>query len=146
MVQKPRVGITENKMKTKVLLLSASLLVGVCAVPAAGLRSAFAQSAENTAPDNSAKNERDRDHQTLTPMDQSNKPEDVAISSQIRQAVVKDDQLSTEAKNIKIITIDGAVTLRGPVKTEGERADIMAKAAQIAGDSNIHNELEVVGQ
>jgi len=133
-------------MKTKVLLLSASLLVGACIVPAAGMRSAFAQSAANTAPDNSAQNERDRDHQTLTPMDQSNKPEDVTISSQIRQAVVKDDQLSTEAKNIKIITIDGAVTLRGPVKTENERADIVAKAAQIAGDANVHNELEVAGQ
>jgi len=108
--------------------------------------SAFAQSPVTSAPDNSAQNERDRDHQTLTPMDQSNKPEDLSISSKIRQAVVKDDQLSIEAKNIKIITVDGTVTLRGPVKTEGERADIVAKAAQIAGDSNVHNELEVAGR
>jgi hyperosmotically inducible protein len=132
-------------MKAKALLLSASFLVGVCVVPT-GIKPAFAQSAASTAPDNSAQNERDRDHQTLTPMDQSNKPEDLKLSSKIREAVVKDDQLSTEAKNIKIITIDGAVTLRGPVETEGERADIAAKAAQIAGDSNVHNELEVAGR
>lgn len=132
-------------MKTTTLLLSASLLAGVCFV-SIGMGSAFAQSPVTSAPDNSAQNERDRDHQTLTPMDQSNKPEDLSISSKIRQAVVKDDQLSIEAKNIKIITVDGTVTLRGPVKTEGERADIVAKAAQIAGDSNVHNELEVAGR
>jgi hyperosmotically inducible periplasmic protein len=132
----------EDNMKSEALLLSASLLVGVCFV-SVGMRPTFAQSAMNSAPDNSAQNQRDRDHQTLTPMDQSNRPEDLTISSKIRQAVEKDDQLSTEAKNIKIITIDGAVTLRGPVKTESERADIVAKAAQIAGVANVHSELEV---
>ena len=131
-------------MRSKELLLSAALLVGVCLVPA-GMRPASAQSA-NAVPDNSAQNERDRDGQTLTPIDQSNKPEHLRISSQIRRAVVKDNQLSTEAKNIKIITIDGAVTLRGPVKTEEERSEVAAKAAQIAGDANAHNELEVAGR
>jgi hyperosmotically inducible periplasmic protein len=138
-------GIKEDQqMRSKELLLSASLLVGVCLVPA-GTRPALAQSA-NAAPDNSAQNERDRGGQTLTPIDQLNKPEDLRISSQIRQAVAKDGQLSTEAKNIKIITIDGAVTLRGPVKTEEERSEVAAKAAQIAGDANVHNELEVAGR
>jgi hyperosmotically inducible protein len=132
-------------MKTKALLFSASLLAGVYLAPF-GMGPVFAQSAVSPAPDNSGENERDRNHQTLTPMDQSNKPQDLAISSKIRQAVVKDDQLSTEAKNIKIITIDGAVTLRGPVKTEWERANIVAKAARIAGDANVHSELEVAGR
>ena len=132
-------------MKSTALLLSASLLVGAYFVPVQ-MRPAFAQPAVNSAPDNSAQNVRDRNHQTLTAMDQSNKPEDLTLSSKIRQAVEKDDQLSTEAKNIKIITIDGAVTLRGPVKTEAERANIVAKAAQIAGDINVHNELEVAGR
>jgi osmotically-inducible protein OsmY len=79
-------------------------------------------------------------------MDQSNKPEDLALLTKVRQAVEKDDQLCTEAKNIKIITIDGSVTLRGPVKTATERANIAAKAAQSAGDVNVHNELEVAGR
>ena len=132
-------------MRTKALLLCASLLIGACLIPA-GIGPALAQSSASTAPDNSAENARDRDNQTLTPMDQSNKPQDLSISREIRRALVNDEQLSTEAKNIKIITIDGAVTLRGPVKTEQEKADIQAKAAQVAGDANIHNQLEVAGQ
>jgi hyperosmotically inducible protein len=130
-------------MKTKALLFAASLLAGMCVAQAG---SAFAQSAVNPSADNSAMNERDRGHANLTPMDQSNKPQDVSISRQIRHALVDDKQLSTEAKNVKIITIDGAVTLRGPVKNAQERADIEAKAAQVAGEANVHNQLEVAGQ
>src|SRR5712691_11046760 len=132
-------------MTTRALLVSASLLVGVCLVPV-GMRPAFAQSAVNPAADNTAENQRDRNHQTLTPIDQSNKPEDLAILRSIRRAIVKDNRLSTEAKNIKIITIDGAVTLRGPVKTEREKAEILAKAERIAGNGHVRDELEVAGQ
>jgi hyperosmotically inducible protein len=133
-----------NRMRTKALLFSASLLVGAALIPYAN-GSSFAQDAAPAA-DNSAMNQRDSGHQTLTPMDQSNKPADVKMTRKIRRALVKDNELSTDAKNVKIITIDGAVTLRGPVKTEQEKADIAAKAAQLAGDTNVHNELEVAGQ
>jgi hyperosmotically inducible protein len=129
-------------MTTRALLVSASLLVGVCLVPV-GMRPAFAQS---PASDNTPENQRDRNHQTLTPIDQSNKPEDLAILRSIRRAIVKDNRLSTEAKNIKIITIDGAVTLRGPVKTEREKAEILAKAERIAGNGHVRDELEVAGR
>ena len=132
-------------MRTRALLFSASLLASTFLVPA-GIGTSFAQANPNTAPDNSAVNQRDRDQQNLTPIDQSNKPEDVKMTREIRRAIVKDDQLSMDAKNVKIITVDGAVTLRGPVKTEQEKADIAAKAAQLAGDSNVHNELEVAGR
>jgi len=133
-------------MKKHAMLFSASLLAGALIVPL-GSSLAFAQTApDKAAADNSAQNQRDRDHQTLTPIDQSNKPADLETTRNIRQALVKDDQLSTEAKNVKIITIDGAVTLRGPVKTDQEKAAIMAKAAQVAGNTNIHNELQVAGE
>jgi hyperosmotically inducible periplasmic protein len=131
-------------MMTRMLLVSASLLVGVYLVPL-GMRSAFAQSAVSSGPENSAENQRDRNHQTLTPIDQSNKPEDLAILRTLRRALVKDNHLSTEAKNIKIITIDGAVTLRGPVKTEREKEEILAKAERIAGNGHVHDEPEVAG-
>jgi hyperosmotically inducible protein len=134
-------------MNTKVLLFWASLLFSTSLIQFAA-QLAFAQSAvatDSSAPNNSARNVRDRYHQTLTPFDQSNKPADLTISRQIRKAVVQDDQLSTEAKNVKIITVDGAVTLRGPVKSEQEKAEIVAKAASIAGDANVHNQLEVAG-
>ena len=125
-------------MRTRTLLFSASLLAGSFLIP---IGSTFAQ-----APDNTAVNQRDRAPENLTPMDQSNKPSDLKMTQEIRRAIVKDDQLSTDAKNVKIITIDGAVTLRGPVKTDQEKAAIAAKAAQLAGNSNVHNELEVAGR
>ena len=132
-------------MKTRALLFSASLLVGGFLVPL-GSSSAQTDAGAPPAADNSAMNQRDAGHETLTPMDQSSKPTDVNMTREIRRAIVKDDQLSMDAKNIKIITVDGAVTLRGPVKSEQEKADIAAKAAQLAGDSNVHNDLEVAGQ
>jgi hyperosmotically inducible periplasmic protein len=132
-------------MTTKALLFSASLLAGAYLIPV-GLRPAIAQSDVSHAADNSAQNQPDRNRQTLTPVDQSNKPEDLTITRKIRQALVKNDHLSTEAKNIKIITIDGAVTLRGPVRTERERANIVAVAARFAGHAKVHNELEVAGR
>ncbi len=132
-------------MRTRALLFSASLLAGVFLVPVAS-GSSFAQTDASPAADNTAVNQRDRQQQTLTPIDQSNKPADLEMTRDIRRALVRDDHLSTVARNVKIITIDGAVTLRGPVKTEQEKADIAAKAAQLAGDSNVHDELEVAGQ
>ena len=130
-------------MRTRTLLFSASVLVGSFLVP---IGATFPQTDANTPADNSAMNQRDRGHETVTPIDQSNKPSDLKMTQEIRRAIVKDEALSTDAKNIKIITIDGAVTLRGPVKTDQEKADIAAKAAQLAGDSNVHNELEVAGR
>ena len=130
-------------MRTRTLLFSASVLASAFLVP---IGASFAQTDANRAPDNTAVNQRDSGHETLTPMDQSSKPSDIKMTQEIRRAIVKDDALSTDAKNIKIITIDGAVTLRGPVKTDQEKADIAAKAAQLAGDSNVHNELEVAGR
>jgi hyperosmotically inducible periplasmic protein len=123
-------------------LLSATL-AGLLVV--AGGSAVYAQSSSAPA-DNSAQNAQDRNHQTLTPVDQSNKPEDLAISRQIRRSIVKDRDLSSDAKNIKIITIDRTVTLRGVVKTDSERTSVEARAADVAGAANVHNELEVAGQ
>ena len=130
-------------MKIRALLSIASLLAGSLLSP---VGASFAQVDANRTADNTSINQRDRGHETLTPIDQSNKPSDLKMTQEIRRAIVKDDQLSTDAKNVKIITIDGAVTLRGPVKTDQEKAAIAAKAAQLAGDSNVHNELEVAGR
>ena len=130
-------------MRTRMLFFSASLLASAFLVP---IGAGFAQTDANRAEDNTAINQRDSGHETLTPMDQSNKPSDLKLTRDIRRAITKDPALSTDARNIKIVTIDGAVTLRGPVKTDEEKADIAAKAAQLAGDSNVHDELEVAGR
>jgi hyperosmotically inducible protein len=130
-------------MRTWALLSFASLLAGALLFP---VGASFAQVDANRTADNTSINQRDRGHETLTPMDQSNKPSDLEMTREIRRAIVKYDDLSIDARNIKIITVDGAVTLRGPVKSEQEKADIAAKAAQLVGDSNVHNELEVAGR
>jgi osmotically-inducible protein OsmY len=57
--------------------------------------------------------------------------------------VVEDDSLSTSAHNVKIITVDGVVTLRGPVKSERERNAIAAKAKSVAGVKQVQNKLEI---
>jgi hyperosmotically inducible protein len=103
--------------------------------------SALAQ--DTPAADNTTKNQRDRSGETKTSGDQSNSSEDVKITAAIRRAVVKDHSLSATAKNVKIITADGAVTLRGPVKNEAEKAKIAELAQSAAGNAKIDNQLEV---
>lgn len=93
--------------------------------------------------DNTGRNVRDRSGETKTPGDQSESEADRTITQNIRQVIIADDSLSTNGKNIKIITSDGVVTLRGPVKGEKEKADIAAKAQQIAGVKKVDNQLEV---
>jgi len=93
-------------------------------------------------PDNTAVNERDRNSSALTPMDQGNSESDRKITQQIRKSVIGDKSLSFTAKNVKIITKNGMVTLRGPVKSDAEKASIDASARQAAGD-HIDNQLEV---
>ena len=95
------------------------------------------------SPDNSGRNERDRYDATKTPGDQSESEADRTISQNIRKAVTADDSLSTNGKNVKIITVDGVVTLRGPVKSEAEKTNIESKAKQIAGVKNVENQLEI---
>jgi hyperosmotically inducible protein len=93
--------------------------------------------------DNSGRNVRDRNDQTKTPGDQSENEADRTITQNIRQVITADDSLSTNAKNVKIITNDGTVTLRGPVKSEKEKVEIEAKAKQVAGVKRVDNQLEI---
>ena len=101
------------------------------------------EAAEKPAVDNSARNERDASSDTKTSGDQSNKPEDIKITAAIRRAIVADDSLTMTATNVKIITAEGTVTLRGPVKTADEKAKIAQIAQQEAGNMKIDNQLEV---
>jgi hyperosmotically inducible periplasmic protein len=130
-------------MRALMLVLSASLLMAALLFSA---RPVDAQDKAKPAADNTAVNQRDRGHQTLTPIDQSTKPADLKMTRDIRRSLVKDGTLSTDARNIKIITVDGAVTLRGPVETEQEKAAIAAKVAQVAGSDRIDDKIEVAGK
>ncbi|HEY8649548.1 MAG TPA: BON domain-containing protein [Chthoniobacterales bacterium] len=96
-------------------------------------------------PDNTATNERDRSGQTRTSGDQSNSSADLKTTQAIRRALMNDGELSMTAKNIKIITAEGQVTLRGPVKTAEEKAKIDQLARSAAGGAKIDDQLEVKG-
>jgi hyperosmotically inducible periplasmic protein len=104
---------------------------------------ALAADDEKSKPDNTKTNERDRSGEIKTSGDQSNSSSDLKVTQAIRQALMKDGELSTTAKNIKIITANGQVTLRGPVKTAQEKAKVDQIARSAAGGAQIDDQLDV---
>ena len=113
------------------LFLSASLVAGAV------------QQDQQPAPDNSKSNQGDASKGAVTAEQQKMDRADRNTSKQIRSAIFRDKSLSTYAHNIKIITQDGKVTLKGPVRTEEEKAGLAAKAAAVVGAENVTNQLEV---
>jgi hyperosmotically inducible protein len=116
-------------------------LLSVCAF-AALLAVVPARAGQNDA-DNTARNVRDRGDKTLTPMDQGGSAADRELTATIRKSIVDDDSLSTNAQNVKIVTVDGVVTLRGPVKSADEKAMVASKAQEAKGVKRVDNQLEV---
>ena len=97
----------------------------------------------STDADNTARNARDRDDRTLTPLDQGKSQADRDITARVRKDIMASKGLSTNARNVKIITINGRVTLRGPVNTEEERRILTDIAARATSNETIDNQLEV---
>ena len=129
-------------MKYTILALAALAAVG-CGRSETAPAEAKDDTTAPVAADNTKKNERDQNMGALTPGDQAENETDRTITQLVRQGVVKGDDLSVEAKNVKIITVDGVVTLRGPVKTAKEKADIANVAKQTDGVKRVDNQLEV---
>ncbi|MEY4485083.1 MAG: hypothetical protein RL693_2535 [Verrucomicrobiota bacterium] len=93
--------------------------------------------------DNTALNGRDRDAKTLTPLDQGNSETDVKATADIRKQIMASSNVSINAQNVKIITRDGKVTLRGPVNNVEEKTLIGEIATKIVKEQNVDNQLEV---
>jgi len=93
--------------------------------------------------DNTARNVRDQNLNTVTPVDQGNNEKDLKITQEIRKAIVDDASMSFDARNIKVITLDSVVTLRGPVEDDAEKAAIAEKAQKVAGVARVDNQLDV---
>ena len=123
---------------------SALTVVGATALFAGTLNLGTALAAQDStpAPDNSAVNKAPG----KTADQQKDNKSDRNITKEIRKTVVADTTLSTYAHNVKIITRRGIVTLRGPVKTEDEKAAIGTKAKAVAGVNDVKNELTVLAQ
>jgi len=110
--------------------------------------SVFAQTPtrQTTPPDNTKVNERDRNTARPTADQQKENRSDLEITRQIRRSITQDKGLSTYAKNIKIITQNGGVTLRGPVRSEEEKKSVESKATDVAGSSHVKSEIQVASK
>ena len=120
--------------------LLAGLLLGGWAIA-----SAQEAAQEPAAPqaDNTKVNQRDRNSDESTADQQKENRSDRDITQQIRKAIVKDKSLSSYAHNVKVITQNGMVTLKGPVRSEDEKMAVAAKAAEVAGQDKVTNQLDV---
>jgi len=97
-------------------------------------------------PNNTATNQRDRSEETKTSGDQSNTSADLRITQAIRRGLMKDDELSSDAKNIKVITANGQVTLRGPVNNAEEKTKVEQIAKSAASGAQVVDQLDVKNQ
>ncbi|MBC7465404.1 MAG: BON domain-containing protein [Bdellovibrio sp.] len=120
-------------MKTTALLIYSIIFVGFIGQAEEG----------GYAADNTGINTRDKSVVEMTAQDQSNEPNDVALLRQIRMDLTKDKDLSTYAKNVKIIVSKNTVILKGPVKSQTEITKIVKFAATAAPTHKILNELQV---
>jgi len=104
---------------------------------------AAAQPSSDVAPDNSRSNKSDSTNRSTTADDQTNQHADIDLTKRIRQSLTADKGLSTYAHNVKIVSINGHVTLNGVVQTTDEKASVEAKAEAVAGAANVTNQLKV---
>jgi hyperosmotically inducible periplasmic protein len=125
--------------------LGRALLIGIFLLSSLGLLWAQQDNsnASQVPADNTKINQRDRNQNEPTAEQQKENSSDRQLTAQIRRAIVKDKSLSTTAHNVKIIAQNGAVTLKGPVKSEEEKQAIESKATEIAGSGKVNSELQV---
>jgi hyperosmotically inducible periplasmic protein len=125
-------------LRLAVLASSASLALSLASF-APQAKALVPPAGAQTAPDSSGQNK----NQSPNADNQSNAKADRVTTANIRKAIVADKDLSTYAHNVKVITINGAVTLKGPVKSEEEKQKIASDAASVVSADKITNDLTV---
>jgi osmotically-inducible protein OsmY len=125
-----------NSKLSKILIISVLSLCGSWSI---------AEDTKKVEADSSGINVRDRKPGELTAESQSESTkEDVDLTRRIRLQLTKDNKLSTNAENIKIVTINGVTTLKGPVSSIEEKKKVGMHVQEIVGSAKVNNELEVV--
>jgi osmotically-inducible protein OsmY len=129
----------ERKSRYRCLRLTGVLLL------ACGTFAIAQDPATQNAPasDNTKMNQRDRNPNEPTADQQQNNRSDRDITQQVRKAIEADKTFSTYAHNVKVITQNGQVTLKGPVRSEEEKRAVEAKAAEVAGEGKVSSELTI---
>lgn len=120
-------------------------LQSVVAAQAAGDQgpSASSGASSSVSADNTRRNRDPSNRSTGTADEQKENAADRTLTQQIRKSVMADKSLSTYAHNVKIVTVNGAVTLNGVVRSEEEKASVAAKAEEVAGKGRVTNDLSV---
>ncbi len=119
-----------NKPITAALLLS-------------GLISGPQAMSQSVAPDNAKSNKTNSSNVAATADAQSNDAADLDLTKRIRRSIIADKSLSTYAHNVKIVTVNGSVTLNGVVRSEKEKSAIETKAVEVAGQNKVADDLKV---
>lgn len=104
----------------------------------------FAAPDDRTKPDNSAANRRDASITEVTAQNQSTAIPAFETTRKIRAELTTDSNLSTYAKNVKVIVVGDLITLKGPVTSEAERIKIARVANSVAPEYKIENQIQVV--
>jgi lipid-binding SYLF domain-containing protein len=116
--------------------------------PQNGRTQTTAEVSSNPAPgaDNTADNQPDQSASATTADQQGNGKTDVQLTASIRRSIVSDGSLSTYAHNVKSVVQNGVATLKGPVRSEDEKAAIEAKAAAVVGPQHVVDQMEIAAQ
>ncbi len=132
-------------MFTRLLLTMFTLTVGLLMMtgPVQADKYTAIYLAIDAALENTQRNVRDKDGTTLTPDDQKSNKKDINITTKIRKVLIKDKSLSVNAHNIKIITSNRIVTLRGIVENADESMTVEKVAKKTHGVIRIDNQLEI---
>jgi osmotically-inducible protein OsmY len=126
-----------------VRLIRLALIASLFSGAGAGALRLRAQDQQPNPPDNTKANQRDRAQAEATADRQKENPADRETTRKIRRALIEDKSLSTYAHNVKIVTQNGTVTLKGPVRSEEEKNAVIAKATEVVGEGHVIDELQV---
>lgn len=128
-------------MLTRLPLLTSMLAAGLILMLMTDMARAEGETTGSPV-ENTERNVRDQGGTTLTPEDQLQNESDLKITANIRKVITDDDSLSVNAHNVKVITRNGTVTLRGPVDSETEKTRLQAIAQKTPGVNQVDNQLE----
>ena len=136
-------GKTPKTITLKSLAALGAIPLFGFALPADAADTKHQTKTEKTEADNSKRNEQIQASGEMTAEDQGNSSTDISTTQQIRQEIVKDKSFSYDANQVKIITRNGRVVLKGPVESATEKTRIDEIARRVAGASNVTNNIEV---
>lgn len=68
---------------------------------------------------------------------------DLKTTADIRKALRADESLSLAARNVRVTTANGEVTLRGRVNSESEKTAVARKVQNVVGTGKVTNDLTV---